>query len=165
METAELPNASEGSALGRMFNVLAAPSEVFQDIKERPVAPDGTAICRHHRPASGSERRAHAELQDPREILDAGTERRRFKVRVGYVRDVIAVVLVIEQIEHFDDALDGRAADERQPLLHPQIPYGSQIPLSCHAVFVKQSAQPIAAMHASCGSRCWADHVPPAAAL
>jgi hypothetical protein len=29
---------SEGSAFGRMFNVLAAPGEVFAEIKERPVA-------------------------------------------------------------------------------------------------------------------------------
>jgi hypothetical protein len=29
--------AKEGSAFGRMFNVLAAPGEVFQEIKEQPV--------------------------------------------------------------------------------------------------------------------------------
>jgi hypothetical protein len=36
MDTAQRVN-DEGSALGRMFNVLAAPGEVFQEIKERPV--------------------------------------------------------------------------------------------------------------------------------
>jgi hypothetical protein len=30
--------AKEGSAFGRMFNVLAAPGEVYQEIKERPVS-------------------------------------------------------------------------------------------------------------------------------
>jgi hypothetical protein len=36
--TAPLPPVEqEGSAFGRMFNVLAAPSEVFAEIKERPV--------------------------------------------------------------------------------------------------------------------------------
>src|SRR5437870_13720749 len=29
--------ANEGSAIGRMFNVLPAPGEVFREIKERPV--------------------------------------------------------------------------------------------------------------------------------
>lgn len=37
METTESPKVSEGSALSRMFNVLAAPGEVFAEIKERPV--------------------------------------------------------------------------------------------------------------------------------
>lgn len=37
METTELPKPSESSALSRMFNILAAPGEVFTEIKERPV--------------------------------------------------------------------------------------------------------------------------------
>jgi hypothetical protein len=36
MDTAQRAD-EEGSAFGRMFNVLAAPGEVFQEIKERPV--------------------------------------------------------------------------------------------------------------------------------
>src|SRR4051794_24774663 len=31
------PAVAEGSALSRMFNVLPAPGEVFQEIKEQPV--------------------------------------------------------------------------------------------------------------------------------
>jgi hypothetical protein len=37
METTASPKLSESSAFSRMFNVLAAPGEVFAEIKERPV--------------------------------------------------------------------------------------------------------------------------------
>jgi hypothetical protein len=37
MDATGSPNTTEGSPFGRMVNVLAAPSEVFAEIKERPV--------------------------------------------------------------------------------------------------------------------------------
>src|SRR5262245_34058539 len=82
-----------------------------------------TSACLSPRAESSqsSERRAHAELQYPREVLHVRAGLGLPEIRVAGVGDVGAVVLVIEQIEDLHDSVDGHAAGERQPLLQPQV--------------------------------------------
>src|SRR5204863_5085414 len=72
-------------------------------------------------PLTRLERGAEPQLEHPRLIAEAVAERRPPEQGAAFVRHVRSVVRMIEQIEDLENAVDSRAADERNPLLEPHV--------------------------------------------
>src|SRR6266852_854286 len=68
-----------------------------------------------------SEREPEPELNDPRLVRDVAVEGRVAVRGVALRQSVRTVVLVIEQVERFDQPFDRPAAAEADPLLHAHV--------------------------------------------
>ena len=72
-----------------------------------------------HRPCS--ERHSKPKLHHPRLIREGVAECRPPEIRVAFIGHIRSVVCVVEQVEHFKQAVGPYAEAERNPLLDPHI--------------------------------------------
>src|SRR5437016_14607929 len=73
------------------------------------------------REKSALERRPESQLQHPRLVSEIVVERRLAIIRIAFVGRIRAVVGVIEQVEHLEDAVDLPPFAKRKSLLEPHI--------------------------------------------
>src|SRR4030095_17016602 len=78
----------------------------------RPVISEGSSL---------SESCPEPELHHPRLIRDVRIRGRRAVSRVALGGDIRTVVRVVEQVEHLDDAIDGRVCGECEAALDAEI--------------------------------------------
>src|SRR4030095_3142364 len=103
-----MTTAAEMSGIRRMIcsssNTLQGPSNVYSAV--HPVR---------------SERESEPQLQHTRLIRDVAVERRLPIAAVAFLGHIGSVVRMVEQVEHFQDAVNTRAASESKMPLDSQV--------------------------------------------